>query len=73
MADDAPRTLICLIQGTSTLFKSKPNGSSDIMDLQEMIKKNNSNYLQSVDAGTLTLWKVRMTMASDRTTDSPAG
>ena len=73
MADDDHRTLICLIQGTSQLFKLKPNGSSDIMDLQEMIKNKNSNYLQSLDTSALTLWKVRMTMASDSTTDSPAG
>ena len=62
MADDAPRTLICLIQGTSQLFKLKSNGSSDIMDLREMIKKENGNYLQSVDASALTLWKVRLTL-----------
>jgi hypothetical protein len=73
MADDAPCALLCLIQGESVLFRVEPKRSVDIIELQKMIKEENSNRLQSVDASALTLWKVRMTIPSDSTTDSPAG
>jgi Crinkler effector protein N-terminal domain len=74
MADDAVRTLVCLIEGDSTWFKVKPTGSMDIVDLRELIWEEGKNsVLRGVDAKDLTLWKVRMTMASDSTTKSSAG
>ena len=74
MADDAPRALNCLIEGDSSPFKVKPTGSNDIIDLKKLIWEECKNgVLSSVDASDLTLWKVRMTMASDSTTNSPAG
>jgi Crinkler effector protein N-terminal domain len=74
MADDATRALICLITGESSLFKVRPTGRDDIMDLKELIKEEGKNgVLNSVDAKDLVLWKVRMTLASDNTTNSPAG
>ena len=48
MADDAPRALLCIIRGDPNPFIVEPTGSLDIIDLREMIKKENSNYLQSV-------------------------
>ena len=71
MADDAIRALICLIEGESSLFRVKPTGSMVIIELKELIKEEGING--SVNAMDLTLWKVRMTMASDSTTDSHAG
>jgi Crinkler effector protein N-terminal domain len=74
MADDVHCALHCLIEGDSSLFRVKPTGSVDIMELKELIKEKGKNgVLNGVDAKDLTLWKVRMTMASDSTTDSPAG
>jgi Crinkler effector protein N-terminal domain len=74
MADDVLCALQCLIEGDSSLFKVKPTGSVDIMDLKDLIKEKCKNgVLSGVDASDLTLWKVRMTMASDSTTNSPAG
>jgi len=70
MADDAPRALQCLIEGESLLFKVKPTGSMYIADLKDLIKEKRKNGVLAKD---LTLWKVRMTMASDSTTHSPAG
>jgi hypothetical protein len=65
MADDAPRALICLIQGESVLFRVEPNGSVDIIGLRDLIKEECKNgVLKNVDATDLTLWKVRMTMVS---------
>jgi hypothetical protein len=71
MADDAPRTLVCLIAGESSLFKVKPTGRMDISDLKDLIMKEGFNA--TVLAEDLTLWKVRMTMAGDSTTNSPTG
>ena len=74
MANDAPRTLICLIEGDSQPFKVVLNGDDMVVDLKGQIKENGKNgVLSNVDAADLTLWKVRMTMASDSTTNSPAG
>jgi hypothetical protein len=70
MADDALGALFSLIEGESVLFKVEPTGSM----LRELIKEKGKNgVLKSVNAADLTLWKVRMTMASDSTTNSPAG
>jgi hypothetical protein len=73
MADEAPCTLNCLIEGESLLFRAKPAGNKDVIDLRKLIWEERKNgVLSSVDATDLTLWKVR-TMASDSTTNSPAG
>jgi hypothetical protein len=51
MADDAPRALICLIQGESVLFRVEPKGSVDIIGLKELIKEKGKNgVLKNVDA-----------------------
>ena len=73
MADDAVRTLLCLIEGDSTWFKVKPTGSMDIVDLRKLIWEEGIKRDSGILAKDLTLWKVRMTMASDSTTDAPAG
>ena len=63
MADDAPRTLLCLIIGESVLFTVKPTGSLDIIDLKSLIKEDRKEgVLGSVDAKDLILWKVRMSL-----------
>jgi hypothetical protein len=59
MADDAVRSLICLIEGESSLFRVKPTGGMDIIDLKALIKEEGKNgVLGSVDAKDLVLWKV---------------
>ena len=74
MADNIPRTLLCLIEGEDKLFKVRPKGDDDIVDLKDLIKEKGINVAEhAVLAKDLTLWKVRMTMASDSTTNSPAG
>ena len=74
MADDTLRTLVCLVSGESSPFKVNPTISMNIMDLKGLIREKGINRVfSSVDAKDLTLWKVRMTMASDDTTNSPAG
>jgi hypothetical protein len=74
MADDATRALVCLITGESTPFKVRPTGRDDIIDLKKLIKEGGKNgVLNGVLAKDLILWKVRMTLAGDSTTNSPAG
>jgi hypothetical protein len=74
MADDAPRALLCLVQGESVLFRVEPNGSVDIIELKKLIKEKGKNSVfKNVDATNLTLWKVRMTLIvirSDIKTDT---
>ena len=58
MADDAPRALLYLIAGESSLFRVKPTGSMDIIGLKDLIKEeHNDGMLKSVDAPDLTLWR----------------
>jgi hypothetical protein len=46
----------------------------DIMELKDLIfEKGKHSVLKGVDAKDLILWKVRMAMASDSTTNFPAG
>jgi hypothetical protein len=72
MTDDASRTLIP-IEGELSPFVVKPTGSMMILELKELIREECKNgVLSSVLAKDLILWKVRMTMASDSTTNSPA-
>jgi hypothetical protein len=74
MADVASLCLMCLIEGESTLFGVEPARNANIMKLKKLIKEERKNrVLCNVDAADLTLYKVRMTTASDSTTDSPAG
>jgi Crinkler effector protein N-terminal domain len=59
MADDAIHTLICLIEGDSSLFPVDPTGNMRICDLQDLIKEENKNgVLNGVDPSDLILWKV---------------
>ena len=75
MASDAPRVLVCLIEGESVAFEVEAAGSMRIMGLKGLIRKEgiNPERRDAVLAKDLTLWKVRMTIASDSTTNSPAG
>lgn len=76
MADKAHLALICLIEGESSLFKVRPTGGMDIIDLKDIIKEKGINASKHVILSKdLTLWKVRMTMASDSDgiTNSHAG
>jgi hypothetical protein len=76
MADDRAldRALTCLIEGDSSLFQVNVTGGENIMVLKDLIREKRKNgVLSNVDATDLTLWKVRMIMASDSTTNSPAG
>ena len=74
MTDDALRALTCLIEGESSLFIVRPTGNMYIIELKDLVKEQDKNgVLSGVDAEDLTLWKVGMTMASDTTTNSPAG
>lgn len=71
MADDSPRALLCLTEGESSLFRVKPAGNTDIIDLKDLIKEQGINSaLRAILAKDLILWKVRMTMVSDNTTNS---
>ena len=74
MADDHPRTLTCLIEGDSSLFQVNSTGDKNIFNLKKLIwEEGKRGVLSNVDAKDLTLWKVRMIIASDSTTNSPAG
>ena len=74
MADNAARALICLIEGESQLFRVKPTGSMDVITLKELVKDSGKNgVLSSVASKDLTLWRVRVSMASADAADSPAG
>jgi hypothetical protein len=64
----------CLVGGDTTLFPVIALPTISIGELKDLIKeKGKDGVLNSVDAKDLTLWKARMTMASDSTTDSPPG
>jgi hypothetical protein len=59
MADDAPRVLVCLVEGESLLFPVTPTGDMHIWDLQKLIKEETKNgVLNGVDSKDLILWKV---------------
>jgi hypothetical protein len=59
MADNALRVLICLVEGDSSIFKVKPAGDTDIIDLKDLIwEENKNNVLKGVDSSDLILWKV---------------
>ena len=71
MSDDSPRALVCLIEGESIPFRVELAGNKDIIALKDLIKEKGSNSTKhAVLAKDLTLWKVRMAMVSDSTTNS---
>jgi hypothetical protein len=63
MADDASRSLLCLIEGESTVFLVEPAGNRYIMELKEFIKEKGIKATEhAILAKDLILWKVRMTI-----------
>jgi hypothetical protein len=71
---DKPYRILCLIEGDTTIFAVIALPIISIGELKYTIKEKCKNgVLHSVLAKDLTLWKVRMTLASDSTTNSPAG
>ena len=68
MSDASPCVLICLIAGKSSLFKVKLARNKNIIDLRKLIKEE--CVLSEVASMDLILWKVRMTMVGDSTTNS---
>jgi hypothetical protein len=72
MADDAPRILICLIEGQSSIFRVELTGNMDVSQLKELVKKAREMILSRVEHDDIILWKVRMTKTSDNVTDPPA-
>jgi hypothetical protein len=73
MADVASRTLNCLIEGDTSKFRVKPSGNSDVVDLQDLVWEKGIDAKHAILAKNLTLWKVRMTTASDSTAKFSAG
>ena len=69
---DATYRIWCLLEGENTLFPVLALPTISIGELKKLIKEEIAKGI-NVDAHHLTLWKVRMTMASDSTTNSPAG
>ena len=68
--------LWCLIEGDETklMFPVIALSTISIGELKNCIKEKGINTAEhAVLAKDLTLWKVRMTMAHDGTTNSPAG
>lgn len=56
MIDDAPRTLMCLVEGKSRLFKVEITGSRSIPELKDLIIEQGKNRVFSeVDVMDLTL------------------
>jgi hypothetical protein len=71
---DTMYQLWCLVEGDDTLFPIIAPSTTSIGVLKDMIKEKGINPTEhAVDAKGLTLWKVRMSIASDNTTNSPAG
>jgi hypothetical protein len=72
MSDNTYLTL-CLVEGGTAIFPVMTSPTVLICELKEFIKEKGKNrVLNGVDAQDLKLWKVRMTMAGDSTTNSPA-
>jgi hypothetical protein len=66
--------LWCLVEEDNTLFPIIASPALSVGQLKDLIKeKRKHGALSNIDATDLTLWKVRVTMASDSTTNSPAG
>jgi hypothetical protein len=73
MADDATCNIVCLIEGESSSFEVTPTWDTRIRKLKKLIRKDGINADRDVLAKDLTLWKVRMTIASDSTNNSLVG
>jgi hypothetical protein len=73
MADDTTCTIICLIEGESSSFEVTPTWDTRIRTLKKLIRKEGINAECDVLAKDLTLRKVRMTIASNSTNNSPVG
>jgi Crinkler effector protein N-terminal domain len=56
---DTTYKLWCLVEGDKTPFSIIASTTTFIGELQKMIKKEKSDALQSFDASSLILWKVR--------------
>jgi Crinkler effector protein N-terminal domain len=64
----------CLIEGETAAFPVTASRDVPIGELKELIhEKGNKRALNGINAQDLGLWRVSMTMASDSTTNSPAG
>ncbi|KAG0195374.1 hypothetical protein BGX31_006341, partial [Mortierella sp. GBA43] len=50
--------LFCILEGESTPFPVTIDSDKTVGDLKDAIKTKKSNYLASIDADQLTLWKV---------------
>jgi hypothetical protein len=72
MANDSYR-IWCLVEGDTTIFPVTASRTLFIGELKDLIKVKNNRALNGVDADELKLWKVRMIMASDSSTNSPKG
>ena len=55
---DKDMTLWCLLEGEDAPFSVPASPTTYISDLKEIIKTENANTLQRVDASNVKLWKV---------------
>ena len=63
MPVDQNIALTCLIEGESSVFRVRPKGNIDMIDLKDLIHQKGINVTErAVLAKDLTLWKVRMIM-----------
>jgi hypothetical protein len=69
---DETYVLFCLIEGDSDVFSVTTSPTTPIAELKKLIKEEGIDD-NTILAKHLTLWKVRMIMASYSTTNSPAG
>jgi hypothetical protein len=71
---DATYLIWCLVETENTLLPITASPALSIGQLKDLIKEKSAKS-NDADAHHLTLWKVRMTMASDSTTtiNPPAG
>jgi hypothetical protein len=66
--------ILCLIEGDTAIFSVIASPTIPIAELKDLIKEERKNgVLKGILAKDLTVWKVRMTRASNSTTNSPAG
>jgi hypothetical protein len=64
-------TFGCLVEGDDKLFTIDCPLTTPIVVLKKLIREERKNgLLRNIDATDLTLWKVRVTMDSDSTTNS---
>ena len=57
---DTTYTLWCFAEGTKHPFSITPSSTIFIDELKKLIKEEElPNFLQGIDASSLTLWKVR--------------